>query len=163
MQAAIEAHPWLLALPELQSFREFLVDTASKVESGDIERRLRAVRLQIRSASVAADNTSANPPAASATAFHSAVDGAEIEKILHERAMALLPNPISPAPASAGKRLSGSATAVGPCVLLCGATLAADAARDKEGVYVLMWMIDSLNRCVSSVRARASPCTTSAT
>ena len=38
MQAALTSHPWLLALPELQPFREFLVDTSSRCESGEVDR-----------------------------------------------------------------------------------------------------------------------------
>ena len=47
MQAALTSHPWLLALPELQPFREFLVDTSSRCESGEVDRDMRAVRAEV--------------------------------------------------------------------------------------------------------------------
>ena len=146
VQAALTSHPWLLALPELQPFREFLVDTSSRCESGEVDRDMRAVRAEV---------------------------GGD-ERRLRERAAGCIPrnaaSPLPYAPAAAeGEDSSRPPTppprlirsysqwvdlTSGPCILLRAASLSSEAAKGgaiKDGVYVLMWMVDRLDRCVGGV------------
>ena len=202
VQAALSAHPWLLGLPELAFFRSFIVESAQRLEGGEVERHMRMMRTQVALAG-STPRTAAEGPS----------DDQEVEAALRRRASTILPRriaspdtadvsaaapdaadaaeaavavvaegsaatsgspgaPVAPGVSSAHgapgsprrsefeppRQTRGYTQYVrltsGPVILLESARLSHDLVRaDREGaaVYVLMWMVDSLDRCVGGV------------
>ena len=174
VQAALSAHPWLLGLPELAFFRSFITESAQQLETGEVERMMRGVRsqiapggtprtnidgpaddaeveaaLRVRASAIIPRHIASPDPGAPATAPEpSAKEPSAKEPSVHRRQSDFEP-PRAMRSYTQYVRLTS-----GPVILLQGARLSHDLVRaDREGaaVYVLMWMVDSLDRCVGGV------------
>ena len=161
----------LITSPELVACRTFIRESAQQLDSGEVERLLLGMRSQIA------------PGGTPRSVVGGAGDDAEVDAALRRRAALVIPQHFaSPESLTLQEPILGNGPPLlgtdgqppqlhrsctqyvrltaGPVILLHGAKLSHELIRtDREGaaVYVLMWVVDSLDRCVGGVASDGLP------